>query len=485
MSDPQSFDAESTSKLYQLTPAFLLFSLQICVLRGLRHGHISTCKAKSEEDAVYILRSIIDISRSNGKLGLEMTDIDASSGVKLAAFLAKHSHRCFREECQCHDLLLRANESRNDFLQGNLITYHSLQNVPEFIRKSWKLSTLKILMNDLFKKYNKCDEIQILAAEVYFLLLGNHYQALTLISNIYMQGPTLLMKLRLYYLREIVNMGMMNSSQESLTLLDSLEYQDHFQHFLRDAEEIAELTIKFWRHLLLDTADNVVLNAIGGNIFRTRKKLMETINQINLINKNNTEFFVKCGLFMRCILHDVVAASMAFNNLMRTVESVVRTPKDRSMFSLLQSSARISLVIISFDSADFMAIDDINTEVEYLLGYTREELIGSSVTNLMHPLIGQQHHQYVQQYFQTMETTNIGVPRVRFLKNKDGMYVTCRVMKYIVPKLSHGFQGMMMAIPDARMTKYTSGKKDPTAKKVLDFRFIQDDRSEHLSARRI
>jgi PAS domain S-box-containing protein len=400
-------------------------------------------------------------------VGLAVMGLDASSGVKLAAFLAKHSHRCFGEECQCHDLILRASESQSDFVRGNLTTSHSLQNLPESIRKSWKLNTLKILMSDLFKKYNKRDEMQVLVAEVFFLLLGNHYQALTLVSNLYMQNPTFVMKLRLYYLREIINIGMMNSSQDSLMLLESLEYQDHFQRFLRDAEDIAELTIKFWRHLLLETADNAVLNSIGGTIFQTRKKLLAPVDLINLINKNNTEFFVKCGLFMRCILHDAVAASTAFNSLMRSVESVVRTPKDRSMFSLLQSSARITLVIISFDSVDFMAIDDVNTEVEYLLGYTREELIGSSVTNLMHPIIGQQHHQYVQQYFQTMETTNIGIPRVRFLKNKDGMYVSCRVMKYIVPKLSHGFQGMMMAISDSRMTKYTSGKKDPTAKKVL------------------
>ena len=277
------------------------------------------------------------------------------------------------------------------------------------------------------------------------------------------------MRLQLFNLREIIGLGMLNSAEDSQELIDSLEYQRHYQKFLKQADKIAELSLKFWKILLLDIPDMANLNNCVVNLFKTRKKLMNTVNEINKFNVNDSEFFVKYGLFMRLIMNDVYASSMAYNNTIRASEVISRKWGRDNSTSLFRNDVKMMIIAISLETRDFMIIKDANEECRHILQIERSELIGTQITTLMPQMIAQAHNQYLQKFFQTMESTNIGIKRLRFLKRKDNMFVPCRTIKNIVPRLTNGFQGVMFAYVDPKMSSYTASKKDNTERKVFYF----------------
>ena len=105
--------------------------------------------------------------------------------------------------------------------------------------------------------------------------------------------------------------------------------------------------------------------------------------------------------------------------------------------------------------------------MESELGYERNELIGNSITTLMHPNIAQHHNEYVKKFFTTMEASNIGIERFKFFKKKNCFYAPCRTLLKIVPRLSNGLQIVIFLIVDPEIRTYSSIKKNKAFSSVF------------------
>lgn len=320
------------------------------------------------------------------------------------------------------------------------------------------------MLADLLKRFSKSDDIVLTAAQIHFLLFGNYYYSLLLVSNLESKKTRMFIRIQIFHLRQLINKGLFSTRDESQELIDSLDYQERFQTSLANAEHLSECALQFWRGLLNDTPDVSILNGIFYNIFTIRKKLWDQAEVIQQLNANSMEFFVKYGIVMRQMTNDVYAASNAFNILMKAYEKNLSVSYRQG--ANWQKDNKTMMMLISLETTNFMSIIECNTIAEEMLKCSRKDLIGSSIKAIMPPMIAQSHQQFIQRYYQAMESKSIGIWKLRFIKGKDNLYIPCEVFKNFVPRITGGFQGVMLARLDSRITSYSATRRVPTMKKV-------------------
>lgn len=449
----------SKEDYYQITIILLVISLQLSLIRWLRTERITEIKAKNEEEAMKILKGILKMCTSK----------DPCSGTELANILCKHAHSCDKSDCDCKQLLMHIADSKSDYMQINLRTHHTYDEISEQLRKSWKFRTLKILLADIHKQFSRSDEVAFMVGQIAFLFLGNQYITLWLTSNILCKKPRYLLKIQVFNLRQIISNGIAKGVEYFKDMLDSLEYQFQYQKFLNRAEKITDLTSQFWKSLYNEIPDTAILNKILTSFFNVRKKLIEVVDKLTSLNSNNQDFLIKYGVLAKYILNDASASTNAYNKLLSVADSTIRSWDKQTGFSLLRVDVKVSMILISIETYNFMVTLDINCEVETLLKCTRNELVGASIATIMPPMIAQAHQQYIHNFSETMKSTCIGVNKLRFLKCKDNLYEPCCTSKSLVPKIDMGYQGVMFSYLDPKITFYTSNKRANTFNIVLQY----------------
>jgi hypothetical protein len=224
--------------------------------------------------------------------------------------------------------------------------------------------------------------------------------------------------------------------------------------------------LNFWKILLSETPDTTALNGILSSFFRVRRKLIVVIEKLNRMNTENLDFYIKYGVLMKYILNDSNSSTSAYNKIMSIADCMDQSWTKHTGFSLLRTDVKVSMILISIETQDFMVVLDINSEVENLLKCSRNEIVGASIETIMPPMIAQAHQHYIQKFFVTMTSTCIGINIFRFIKCKDNLYASCCTSKSLVPKLDQGFQGVMFSYLDPRLTTYTNSKRHNTLKIV-------------------
>eukprot|EP01022_Parablepharisma_sp_SALTPOND_P000405 TRINITY_DN101_c0_g1_i2.p1 TRINITY_DN101_c0_g1~~TRINITY_DN101_c0_g1_i2.p1 ORF type:complete len:777 (+),score=60.55 TRINITY_DN101_c0_g1_i2:976-3306(+) len=448
---------EEAQKEYQNSLVFVPLSVLLCVHRGIRLSSVIHKRPKTDTEAVSMIHRILELCTSRNK----------DSTIALTALLNKHARSCPGYECDCRNLLSQPKKYWQEPVKRNFEVYTSLIEVPQSIKNSWRIKVLSVLINRIAKRFSKSDEVSWLVAQIVYLYMGNHYHSLVLISNIECKKPGLFLKLQLYNFRQIISTGMYKEAANGLLyVLDSLEYQKHYSKFLDTAEEVAELTLKFWFTLLKEKPDTTIMNTIGIKLFNSRKQLMNVVGKINKLSTNNVEFLVKYGVYMKMVMHDSYTASSSFNQIMRSVGRINKSKSDEEVFSILRGDTKNMMIVISLETKDFMNIVDVNSQAEKILAYTRSELVGKSVANIMPPMIAKVHKDYVQKFFKTMNSKILNKKHDIVIKNKAGIYVMCCSLKTIVPRLTGGFQGVMFAHKNKKLSTYTKMKKEATSKGV-------------------
>jgi len=387
--------------------------------------------------------------------------------VLLTSLLTKHIALCDNSTCDCRNCYSKVSGiGTNEPMILNYQAVKSADDLPKYFKNNWKLRVFTILLNDISKKFGKCDEVLTLIAQIYYFYFGNHYSALVLIAGIESRNPPMLTRIQLFYIRHIINIGLLHEAENQLQLIESLQYQSHFKKFLKVADEVAECTVKFWATLLHDVPDMKIMNTIGVTIFKLRKRLLGICEDINKICKNNFEFLIKYGLYMRVIVNDYYSASTAYSSIMRSMDKIRHGKSEENSFSILESEERNMMIEISLESKNFMQIVDVNAEAEIILKSSRSELVGKALSNIMPPMIAEMHEKGMQQFFKTMTSKTLDKKQTRLIKNSKGTYIFCSMIKHIVPTLTNGFRGIMFAHVDKKVEQYTQSKKDPTSHRL-------------------
>lgn len=339
----------------------------------------------------------------------------------------------------------------------NLLAYESAKLVPESITRSWKRRALRVLIGEIVALAEKPPRLQLALAEIAFYYFGNPYQALSYIEAVKVADNSAFSVQYAANLRYVIQLGMWNHKDCSKSILSLLTYQEKYNQFLGYIEESCDFTAKFWSALLEPVPDVKTLIKYGKELYEKRYQLQRVANEIIRISTSHTEFLVKYGLYTKLILHDSVSASAVFKKILWATDQSCGSGADRS----------IMMVVVSLEKPNFFAVVEVNHEVEYQLGYKREELLRFSAMRLMPAVVARQHQGLVQRFFQTMQSAGtVGVERFTFVLHQSGCVLPCRATTKIVPSLSNGLQGMMLFYADPRFSAYTSQRTEKYRAKV-------------------
>ncbi len=391
--------------------------------------------------------------------------------LKLSGLLYRHRQACLKAECDCHELVSQAGVSSELALHENAQVYLTRDALPEAYQEGWIQRTFKVLIGDLNAAHGKDNIFCLIVAEVYFYYFANCYYALEVMAGLEERKPNVLVRQRMYNLRRAISLGLSDSKyreEDPERTIDSIAYLQHYQKFLDDVEEATDLTVQFWTVLKSETPTAAELNRLGKQLFETKYEIMKTVKTISDITSNHLEFLVRYGLFMKLVMHDSLAADDAFKKILYVMESATGSAFVRYGFSLFRGDISVMLIVASLSQASAATVEEMNTEVEQVLGYTRKDLVGFSITNLMPPNVAQRHASFVQKFFHTMQSSNINIPRFRFVKSKDGLYVPCKALTKIVPSLSEGLRVALFLVQDTGIGPYTCYRRDKTTRRVLD-----------------
>lgn len=108
-----------------------------------------------------------------------------------------------------------------------------------------------------------------------------------------------------------------------------------------------------------------------------------------------------------------------------------------------------AIVILSANVKKVGTVMHCNEEVENLLGYTRKELIGKNVTEIIPPALGKGHDFLINRYFETAKPHVIEIKRRSFALGKDGYMKTVELLVKIYPYLNRNilFVGFIQMSP--------------------------------------
>ncbi len=457
-------------------PVLLLFlTLLFCLIRALTVWLTSFASPpKNEASTVRAIQNLFTLAQGR----------DQKSLATLLGLLAIHSWTCQTAGCPCRELIEEAiRPGGNDRrwllgreaagLQESQEVRFTEQQVPDSRGRSAVTRIIRLLVDELSSQTVKEDELGVLLAEAAFYFFGNFYVALQRIAQIEAGKPRLIMRQRTYNLRRVISLGISKSAgPEELSkegALAALEYLKHYHRFLDEVEDATEATVKFWSIVMEEAPSSGSLNEQGEKLFELKYSSIKTIDKISDVAYHNLEFLVRYGLFMRFVMQDMVTSERVFHKIVAlntSMDSDSRFSEGNSGFSVFRSDVEVMLIVAKLEHTGAGTVTEMNSAVEHVLGFSRADLVGSSVNKIMPQPIAQIHESIVHTFFQTMKAYSIGTPKPRFVKTKEGQYILCRSVKRIVPRLSDDLQVAMFMIQDLRLGSYTAFKREPTEKAV-------------------
>ncbi len=428
-------------KFYQYSLLLPVYVFMVCIIKMHLRPEVSDAEIKTEEDALNYMRLVTTMCRSE----------DHANMIGMYGLLKRHQQACVRQGCDCGVLTLDAiSAHRSEPTKLNYTTYEAASEVPAKIKNSPKRRVLNILIGDIKHALIKSPSVSLALAELHYYMFANHYEALLQVQAVEAAETSIMYRQRTTNLRNVITAGISAKSEQQTRIMAALRFQAEYYSFMCCIEHSCECTVKFWELLQTDLPDSGVLSGLGQEIYETSQKLFLLVKSINRTNPDHLEFLLKFGLYAKHILHDRLSSAYAFQRIVWVSENA----------TLCSQKDQLMCLMVSLEQHNLLAILDVNAELEYQLGYSREELMGFPATRIMHSCIAKQHHDLVLRFFRSMQGVCIGLERVHFLRHKEGYIIACKGTKKLVPDLSGGLKGVMTVYPDPAASTYTALRSD-------------------------
>jgi len=380
------------------------------------------------------------------------------NSIQLYNFLKPHTDKCVKASCECHEVIKSTLIAAPTILKKNLDVYIDDKKFPMIFRTGSSQQVLKFLLNDLEINNSKNDNFTILLAEAYFYYLGNFYYTCQQLNALSLRKPSLLVRQRVYNLYRAIDMAMEDPQKDPDKLLAAISYVEHYNSFLQQLEDSSELTIQFWSVLLSDQPSSQKLNLLGRKLFSAKLKLMKTVENISTLTSNQLEFLIRYGLFMKYVMQDTITSENIFRRICNINESLENYISADSKFSVFQPGISVLLITASIDSLGNATITQINSNIEKILGYQRQDLIGFSANKIMPLNISSIHGKSVQNFFKTMKPKSMCMPIFQLVKRKDDLLASCQIKHKFIQRLSDGIQVALLLVQDRTASFYTEFK---------------------------
>lgn len=443
----------------------ILFILQICIVKWLLSG-ISMISVLRAGDAIQRLNDLIHICiyKPKSQMGL------------IFSLLCIHEKSCPNPNCLCHDLSAEYIQDDSNKILINHSVFTKNSEVPPIYIEGFFIKTLKILAEELNQQFIASEELGINIAELYFYYFGNHYYALEKVMLIQEKNPNILIRQRIYNLKQNIQAGLMSNYELKIDrekTVKTIDYLESYRKFIEKSEDLIELTLKFWSILLKDRPTASELNNIGRQLFECKQEIIKMISELTEISENNVEVLLRQGILLKNAMHDIEAAEQIFYKIGNAVNTS-SVYSEHSRFSIFSQHHKTMFMAATFTNDYDVNIIQVNTEFEKKLGYKFKEIADCSASILMPSVISECHQKLVQHFFNTMESKVIENPIQTFLKCKNGLYLPCIILKKIIPRMNSiindnhysQLQVAVFIVEDRSLSKYISVKNLAIAHKT-------------------
>ncbi len=385
----------------------------------------------------------------------------------LSSILVLHLETCENPDCVCAELkaftLQRYNDgtaSSADQSTGSLIvrkqsrvsTISAFMEAYNRIKDKWYRFII-ILTQDALNKFQKVPTMHLQLSYLYLRLFQNCYMALYCVQNARMWRPSFALQFEIFHhTRKIESTLMfrvdksMSSKHYVVNIEKNIKYLVQMNIFLETAESCAHDNQQFWKIVSEAEPDTGKLQLYGAQINQGIKRIRQVYEHIMSITQTNVEFLYKYRLFMKNVIHDEIEAYAIYMRILNSREIVTSTEKKWNCWE-----SQCCVVRVSGDRKSLAQVRDVSLECEQFLGYSKKELVGTSLNKLMPPPIAKHHDDWIIHFYDTMVTKTLNSPVVTFIQKKSRHYAQCEILVCVVPSLESGIQEFVLFIkPSSR-----------------------------------
>jgi len=205
-----------------------------------------------------------------------------------------------------------------------------------------------------------------------------------------------------------------------------------YNKFIKQIDLVTENSIHFWTILSDSYPDIDKLIHHGSIVSKRVDKIHEIYKQVSKLGVN-TMFLKKYAYFFKKIIQNEEEYNSIHNFIVNHSSLSVRTNSSRAIFSLSDTNSKIVVIRVSGDKNTLGRILDSNSDIELLLGFEANKIIGMTINNLMIEPISEAHNEWINQYYDTLKSNYIEKVQTNFLKTKENLIVTCNIYIKVIP----------------------------------------------------
>ena len=149
------------------------------------------------------------------------------------------------------------------------------------------------------------------------------------------------------------------------------------------------------------------------------------------------------ALFQKKVMEDDFGAFESFTKIKRQQEAhnIIKKHWEQSN-DRFGTDNDVAVIIMSGSKSNIGVVIDANSEIQPLLGFNKNDLVGENVFVLMPEIIGVHHNSYIENYFKNNVQSNLNdvIQELVFAQHIDGYIIPCYKMVRMIPNLENGIQ---------------------------------------------
>ncbi|KAL4466115.1 hypothetical protein ABPG74_004352 [Tetrahymena malaccensis] len=427
-------DSGSISILYIFT-GIPFISISIIFLMKYKESRVlsQTMKHfKKDTDFEYYLTLVIGLieNRSNPE-----------DCIQLDGALKFHARYCTKVQdvnCNCQSLILDK-EDDVQILQNNTNQISFSNNVKWY-------NFVKFLLLDSFDKFQKSTRLHLFNSYIQHAKLNNKFKSLLELMYTSELKPNIQEEFSIYSYNNIIEdelkeNDLRNTENKTIEINSIVQFQSLFVDFLGSIEKSVNYYQEFWNKLLEEIPDVDKLLLLGTKITNSIETNQQVFENLQEINSNHIKSLMIYGNYLKEIVND----EQDGNRLLEKAQYIERSNQANKQFVDVEKlkygeNSSTSIISVSGNLNQVGMVVNTNNEIEQLLGYSKNDVIGQNINKLMPKVYGDIHDGLFHRYLETSQPKVIGIERTVMCLNKNGYIIPTSIMVKVLPNLDQGIQ---------------------------------------------
>ena len=310
------------------------------------------------------------------------------------------------------------------------------ENMKHCISDSVAHKFVEYLFVLMIGKYPRNIQLKMLLAYFDLYIVGHSFAALKELSSAENYRPSIRYQFEIFHLRKMIEgfhyRGYFKAKKQMSEYIDTMkiiQFNATYNSCLSMMAQISDISIRFWSLLLEENISIRQVTKLGAEIIH-RKRLVNKESKALMGDFGyNLHFLYKLMVFQQKIIHN---EQLTFE-LIRKIKILSENSKLQKTNKILTSTSKQILITVSGERADLGMITGVTEDVDFLLEYSKNDLINKNISTLMSPMLAINHTKYMENFLNTMEFKLLNSSYTTYIKKKSGFYIPIQMISKIQP----------------------------------------------------